>query len=161
MQIFTTQLKITFDQSMKTLGQILDYPSGAWSSGASPIWNHFLHTLMGTEFWIREDYGKPFAFTLSLPEKYAPLYKEEWFPEGFEAPDIATVREYFDTVSSTANKVFSTLTDETLTEKPWQNADLSYLEIINGQIRHIMHHAGMIAQILETSGFAELPWIGY
>ena len=160
MQILTNQLKTTFDHSMKTLEQILDYPIAAWSSGSPPIWNHFLHTLMGTEFWIREDYDKPFAFSLNLPEKYAPLYEESWFPENFEAPDITTAREYFNAVSSKANKVFSAITDETLTEKPWQNADLSYIEIINGQIRHIMHHAGMIAQILETNGFDELPWIG-
>ena len=161
MQTITSQLKGSFDQSVKTLGQILDCPREAWCSGSPPIWNHFFHTLMGTEFWIREDYNIPFAFTLDLPEKYAPLYEEAWFPESFEAPDISTAQEYFDAVSAKADKVFSTLTDEKLTEKPWQNADLSYLEIINGQIRHIMCHAGMIAQILETNGFDELPWIGY
>ena len=161
MKTLTNQLKIIFDHSMKTLGQIFDYPDAAWSAGSPPIWNHFLHTLMGTEFWIREDYNAPFAFTLNLPEKYAPIYKEEWFPENFEAPDIAIACEYFDTVSAEAAKVFSTLTDETLADKPWQSADLSSIEIINGQISHIMYHAGMIAQLLEINGFAELPWIGY
>ena len=161
MKTLTNQLKIIFDYSMKTLEQIFDYPSTAWNSGSPPVWNHFLHALMGAEFWIREDHNNSFEFSLNLPEKYAPLYKEEWFPEGFEAPDIATAREYFNTVSSTASKVFSALTDETLADKPWQNVELSSIEIINGQIRHIMYHAGMIAQLLETSGFDELPWIGY
>ena len=161
MKTLTNQLKIIFDQSMKTLGQIFDYPDAAWSSGAPPVWNHFLHALMGAEFWIREDYGKPLAFTLTLPEKFAPLYKEEWFPENFEAPDMAIAREYFGAVSSMADKFFFALTDETLVEKPWQSVDLSSIEIINGQVSHIMYHAGMIAQLLETNGFNELPWIGY
>ena len=161
MKTLTNQLKIIFDHSMKTLGQIFDYPNEAWSSGEAPVWNHFFHALMGAEFWIREDYNAPFAFSLKLPEKYALLYKEEWFPKGFEAPDIAIAREYFDTVSANADKVFSALTDETLGEKPWQSVDLSSIEIINGQVSHIMYHAGMIAQTLETNGFNELPWIGY
>lgn len=139
-------------------------PSALWTADndGAPVWNQVIHSLMGSDFWLRTDYSSEFVSCLPIPENVRDrLWTEEWcsVQDGF-----MTKEQVMDALSAFEKKkseFFSVLTDDMLSRKILPDMEFTYLSVICAQIRHIMCHAGMCAAAVTAAGGEELPWIAF
>lgn len=67
----TEMLKIQFYDSYNMLKEIVRIcPDELWYSEnhGLPVWNHVTHTLMGSAFWLRENYNDEFQWGFPFPK---------------------------------------------------------------------------------------------
>lgn len=158
-------LKIQYNDGFAMLKKLVEgCPDDLWQSEnhGLPVWNHIIHTLMGTAFWLRTDYCGDFRFYFPLPENVKEkLEKDEWCgsQDGFMTKEEVSV--CIDILEKKLEEFWSSLTDDMLTEKIWGQYCFTYLSVITAQIRHVMCHVGMCNAALIENGFDEIEWIAF
>lgn len=158
-------LKTQYDDSYKMLKSVVEIcPEELWNSNnhGMPIWNHIIHTLIGSDFWLRLDYMTDFSSCLELPEKLCDrLYKDEWCGEGDDFMSKKQISDCFKALDIKKEKFFDSIDDKMLTEKIRGDMAFTYLSVICAQIRHIMCHVGMCQDAITAFGGEDIPWLAF
>lgn len=158
-------LKVQYEDSYKTLRNLIEFcPNELWGADNNglPIWNHIVHALMGSDFWLRLDYFAEFRSCFSLPDKLCEkLFQDEWCSgsDGFMTKE--QVIDCFEKFDVKKDKFFDSLNDEMLCRKIRDDMDFTYLSVICAQIRHIMCHVGMCESSIIAFGGEEVPWVAF
>lgn len=162
MNEISKMLKIQYEDSYKMLKNAVDIcPDELWKADNNglPVWNHIVHALMGSNFWLRTDYSADFEFCFDLPDNVREkLLNDEWCSEtdGFMTKE--QIMECFKAFDVIKDKFFDSLTDEMLCRKILDDMEFTYLSVICAQIRHIMCHVGMCEDAIIAFGGEEVPW---
>ncbi len=161
----TEMLKIQFNDSYNMLKELVRIcPDELWSAEnhGLPVWNHVIHTLCGSMFWLREDYNGNFQFDFPLPERLRDkIIQDDWCEISDGAMTKAEVCACIDILDGKLEKFWGSINDNMLNQKIWDNGEFTYLSVITAQIRHIMCHVGMCNAALLENGFEEVKWIAY
>lgn len=158
-------LKIQFEDCCKMLKSVVDIcPDELWKADNNglPIWNHVVHALMGSDFWLRTDYMADFSSCLDFPDSLRDkLFRDEWCSEkdGFMTKD--QVMDCYKALDVKKEKFFDLLNDEMLCKKIRDDMDFTYLSVICAQIRHIMCHVGMCEDAIIAFNGEEIPWVAF
>ncbi|MCM1334502.1 MAG: hypothetical protein NC084_04430 [Bacteroides sp.] len=158
-------LKIQFDDSYTMLKSVAELcPEGLWSADnhGMPIWNHIIHSLMGSDFWFRLDYLSDHSPCLTIPEKLRDkLYRDEWCGEGDGSMTKEEIADCLKALEPKIDAFFGSLKDETLNQKIRDDMPFTYLSVICAQIRHIMCHVGMCQDAITAFGGEDIPWVAF
>ena len=158
-------LKIQYDDSYKMLKNTVEIcPNELWSADNNglPVWNHIVHALMGSDFWLRLDYSEDFKFSFQLPDNVSgKLLGDEWCTEGDGFMTKEQVMDCFKVFDIKKDSFFDSLTDEMLCRKILDDMEFTYLSVICAQIRHIMCHVGMCEDAILAAGGEEVPWVAF
>jgi len=147
-----------FDISFKMLAALIDAcPDSLWNekAGGFYFWQQILHALCGSAFWLRlegEGFAEPFSERRLFPEL-------DGEPEGRVTK--VEMRELADAVASQAQRFFAALPRASLDGPSPAFAGLSRLDVIEGQIRHLMYHVGHCDAALRDRGYACAPWLEF
>lgn len=158
-------LKIQYEDGYKMLKSVVDIcPDELWKTDNNglPIWNHVVHALMGSDFWLRLDYMADFGSCFELPDSVRDkLFRDEWCGEydGFMTKD--QVMDCFKAFDEKKDTFFDSLNDEMLCKKIREDMNFTYLRVICAQIRHIMCHVGMCEDAIIAFGGEEIPWVAF
>lgn len=161
----TEMLKIQFEDGWQMLKQFVEIcPDDLWcaENHGLPLWNHVMHTMMGTAFWLRTDYRAEFQFDLTLPANCAEiLLRDEWCTSADGCMTKTEVQACFDVIDARLSAFWAHLDDGMLNQKIREDFSFTYLSVIVAQIRHVMCHVGMCNAALHEHGIAEVPWVAY
>lgn len=158
-------LKVQYEDSYKMLKSAVEIcPEELWKADNNglPIWNHIVHALMGSDFWLRLDYMAEFSSCLHIPDSVCDrLSQDEWCDEidGFMTKE--QVMDCFKAFDVKKDKFFDSLNDEMLCQKIRDDMEFTYLSVICAQIRHIMCHVGMCEDAILAFGGEEIPWVAF
>ena len=151
----TGLIKAQFEVSFAMLADEIEAcPDSLWleKAGGFPIWQQILHALHGAAYWLRpgsEEFPEPFPGRKLYPEldgeAEGSVSKEEL---------LSFARE----VESRARRFFSLLRDEELQRPSWIEPSARTFDLIAGQLRHLMYHAGHCDSALRERGIATPPW---
>jgi hypothetical protein len=155
MNEITGLLKLQFEASFGMLADEIEAcPDSLWleKAGGFPFWQQILHALHGAAYWLRpegEEFSEPFPWRKLYPEfdgeAEGPASKEEL---------LSFARE----VESRARRLFFLLRDEELPRPSWIEPSMSVFDVVAGQLRHLMYHAGHCDSILRERELATPPW---
>lgn len=165
MNEISKMLKIQYDDSYSMLKKILSAcPDNFWKADnyGLPIWNQVMHTLMGSDYWLRTDYNSKYQCRFDVPENvYDILLADKWCTESDGFMTKTQVEECFKIFDTKKNHFFDMLTDEMLYRKIWDNYEFTYLSVVSAQIRHIMCHVGMCNAAIIAIGADDVEWIAF
>lgn len=161
----TEMLKIQFYDSYNMLKEFVRIcPDDLWKSdnhGLS-VWNHVIHTLNGSAFWLRLNYHKEFIPLFKFPDNLCEkLRRDEWCDPDDGFMTKSDVLSCFDILDKHLDNFWNTINDNVLNERICRDAEFTYLSVISAQIRHIMCHVGMCNAALIENGIDETKWIAF
>lgn len=161
----TKMLKIQFYDSYNMLKEIVRIcPDELWSweNHGSPVWNHVIHTLMGSEFWLRENYNIKFQWGFPFPKELGEkIINKDWVDVSDGFLTKAEMQKCLDYLDEKLERFWNTVSDDILNKNTWEGNSFTYLSVISAQIRHIMCHVGMCNAAFIENGFDEVKWIAY
>ena len=161
----TEMLKIQFYDSYNMLKEIVRIcPDELWYSEnhGLPVWNHIIHTLMGSAFWLRENYNDEFQCGFPFPKELGEkIINNDWvnISDGFLTK--AEMQRCLDYLDEKLEGFWNVVNDDILNKNTWEGHSFTYLSVISAQIRHIMCHVGMCNAALIENGFDEVEWNAY
>lgn len=158
-------LKKSYEDSYKMLKNAVEIcPDELWKADNNglPVWNHIIHALIGSDFWLRLDYMEDFRSCFDIPESLRDkLCKDEWCTEkdGFMTKE--QVLDCFKAFDVKKDKFFESLNNEMLCRKIRGDMNSTYFSVISAQIRHIMCHVGMCEDAILAFCGEEIPWVAF
>ncbi|GAB6091692.1 hypothetical protein [Spirochaeta dissipatitropha] len=141
--------------SMKNL---IDHsPNEIWNmkKGGFVFWQQILHAITGSLFWLRtgeQEFAEPFSELKVYPE----LEKD---PENYLSK--TQLENLLQELHELAAKFFRNIDSAALLAPSEIYRNITNLDVILGQIRHLMYHIGHCESILRDTGVQALPWIDY
>lgn len=152
------RLKIHFDLSFEMMARHVDNcPDGLWDAacGGFVFWQQVLHALTGTLYWTRSekaDFVEPFRERNVYPElERAPVGKVS----------KAELRELATAVGRQADALLDGKNDAWLLEPNVLYGKIANFDVIQGQIRHLLYHAGHCDSALRERNESAVEWIEY
>lgn len=132
-------------------------PDSLWGerAGGFRFFQQILHALCGLEFWTRTapaEFKEPFSDRALYPEL-------DGEPEG--SATKAELRDYAARVRAQALALVRGQDDAWLASPSALHGGVSNLDIIVGQIRHLMYHAGHCDAALRERGIRPPEWLEY
>ncbi len=150
--------KTQFFLSFSMLENLIEEcPDKVWNikAGGFVFWQQILHTLTGTNFWMRQTESN---FT-------EPFSERKVYPELDNEPIGNVTREemleYKELVKNLCIKFFEKKDDVWLLEYSHIYDKISNMDVVIGQIRHIQYHIGHCNSILRERGLKAVDWIDY
>jgi hypothetical protein len=136
---------------------IEECPDEVWNikAGGFVFWQQILHTLTGTNFWMRQ-LGDNFTEPFSERKVYPELDNE---PIGNVTKE--EVLEYKEQVKNLCTLFFENKDDAWILENSHIYDKISNMDVALGQIRHIQYHIGHCDSILRERGLRAAEWIDY
>lgn len=132
-------------------------PDSVWNEkrGGFIFWQQIFHALTGALFWLRSEKGE-------FQEPYA---GQNLYPELDGEPQGQLSREQlldlYREVLEEKELLFGKLTEETVIESSPLYGKISSLDVIFGQVRHIMYHIGHCDAILRDQELPAAKWVEY
>ncbi|MDE7279422.1 MAG: hypothetical protein K2N26_06830 [Oscillospiraceae bacterium] len=158
-------LKVQYDDSYKMLKSVVEIcPEELWGSynNGLSVWNNVVHTLVGSDFWLRLDYKADFKSSFDFPKNIGEkLYMDEWCNASDGCMTKEQVMDCFKAFDVKKDKFFDLLDDEMLCQKILDDMDFTYLSVICAQIRHIMCHVGICQDAITAFGGGDIPWVAF
>ncbi len=163
-------LKNGYEDSYKMLKSAVTIcPDELWKADNNglPVWNHVIHALIGSDFWLRLDYMEDCSLCYALPDNVRgkmpdkvlnKLLNDEWCTENDGFMTKEQVLDCFKAFDEKKDKFFDSLNDEMLCRKIRNDMEFTYFSVICAQIRHIMCHEGMCENAILAFGGEEVPW---
>jgi hypothetical protein len=155
---FLTITKRHFDLALQMLTAMIDgCPEDLWQAKHSQFvfWQQILHALTGINFWMRlqnEPFQEPFA-------------ERKVYPELDHDPAThlskAELTEYAQTVQRLTQTFFADHDDAWLVSPAAGYAQITNLDVIMMQIRHIQYHVGHCNSILREQRRPAVAWIDF
>ena len=137
-------------------------PDEIWQGvyGEVPFWYQVYHTAYFVDYWLREGRaggGFPSArFDPRIPPEF------EWVLEADVLLSRETMRVYLRLIRQKLNRIFASLTDCDLSRPAFElEPEVTLLDAIFSQARHIMYNVGYCNGILRAHDLAESDWFAY
>ena len=147
-------------QMLETLVDVC--PDEIWQGvyGEVPFWYQVYHTAYFVDYWLREGRaggGFPCArFDPRIPPEF------EWVLEADVLLSRETMRVYLRLIRQKLNRIFASLTDCDLSCPAFElEPEVTLLDAIFSQARHIMYNVGYCNGILRAHDLAESDWYAY
>ena len=142
--------------NFKAIDNLIDItPDDIWNQkrGGYVYWQQIVHAITGSLFWLRTENTK-------FIEPYAEL---NIYPELEKDPENALtkqqVRDLLNELVDLAGDFFRNVDDNVLLEKSFLYDKTTNLDVVFGQVRHLMYHTGHCESILRESGIKEIEWV--
>jgi uncharacterized damage-inducible protein DinB len=135
-------------------GLISSWPEPQWSfhSGTeAPAWQHFVHILMGIDYWLTTNGG------YTIPE-FAKRVNTNLGEPSNEILTREELLEYHRDVEKKTDAYFSHLTDDTLLAPSPVYDQWTQLDVLIEVIRHMQHHIGQLNVLLRQQGHLPHMW---
>ncbi|HEX3046116.1 MAG TPA: DinB family protein [Bacillota bacterium] len=133
-------------------------PEDTWDlkAGGFVFWQQLLHALSGINFWMRSSPEPPFIEPFRERNVYPELEQD---PEG--KVTRAELLEYKDDVKGICVGFFLNKDDEWLCHSSPIYDQITNLDVVFMQIRHIQYHVGHCNSILRDRNIPAVDWIDY
>ena len=116
------------------------------------FWQQLLHALEGVAYWLRLE-GDGYSPAFPRLRVYPELDRE-----AVDQLSKQQLLDYQQKVRAGAENYFARLTEPLLLEKSLLDPELSNLDIILLQIRHLQYHVGHCNSILREAGLPAVGW---
>jgi len=147
-------------QMLETLVDVC--PNKIWQGvfNEVPFWYQVYHTAYFVDYWLRDSRaGADFPsqhFHPSIPPEF------EWVPSLDVYLSRETMRVYLRLIRQKLTRIFSALTDSDLALAAFaQEPQVTLLDAVLSQTRHIMYNVGYCNGILRERGLEEADWYAY
>lgn len=137
-------------------------PPKIWATSYNdvPFWQQVFHYVNFIDFWMREKIDDSEWRTMVFDNAYT----TDLYADSYEGLFISQDKmlEYLDAIQIKTTHLFDTLNDEKLSASVFNNSPQhTYVDVIIGQIRHIMYNIGYLNGILRELGLPESDWYAY
>ena len=147
-------------QMLETLVDVC--PADVWQDvfNEIPFWYQVYHTVYFVDYWFREDpagTGFPSArFDPRIPAEF------EWVLPADAYLSRETMRVYLRLIRQKLLRIFAAMTDGDLSQAAFAGEpDVTLLDAIFSQSRHIMYNVGYCNGILRERDLEEADWFAY
>lgn len=125
-----------------------------------PFWYQVYHTIYFVDYWFRTDYGKEDFLVMRFDERIPPEF--EWdIPDGVSL-SRADMSGYLACIREKLDRIFAAMQDQSLSRPIFPDQpNLTLLDIIFTQARHIMYNVGYCNGILRERNLPESDWYAY
>ena len=147
-------------QMLETLVDVC--PDEVWYSvfGNVPFWYQVYHTIYFVDYWFRTDYAAQDFLVMHFDERIPPEF--EWdIPDGVSL-SRADMKGYLARIREKLDRIFAAMQDQDLSRPVFPDqSNLTLLDVIITQTRHIMYNVGYCNGILRARGLPESDWYAY
>ena len=147
-------------QMLETLVDVC--PDEIWQGvyGEVPFWYQVYHTAYFVDYWFREDRSGADFPSLRFDPRIPPEF--EWIPSQDAYLSRETMRVYLRLIRQKLIRIFAVLTDSDLAQPAFaQEPQVTLLDAIFSQARHIMYNVGYCNGILRERNLEESDWYAY
>jgi len=147
-------------QMLETLVEVC--PDDVWNGvyHEAPFWYQVYHTAYFVDYWLRED---------SAGAGFPCLRFDPRIPPEFECdvPDDAFIpredmQEYLRLIREKLTRIFASMKESDLSHPAFtQEPEVTLLDAIFSQTRHVMYNIGYCNGILRQRDLAEADWYAY
>lgn len=147
-------------QMLETLVNVC--PDEIWQGvfNEIPFWYQVYHTAYFVDYWLREDRDGAGFPCMRFDPRIPPEF--EWAPP-LDAPiSRETMRRYLRLICEKLVRIFAAMADTDLSLPAFiQEPQVTLLDAIFSQTRHIMYNVGYCNGILRERGLEETDWYAY
>jgi len=120
----------------------------------APLWQHVMHTLESIDYCFTDE---QLAY---LAEEYKQHIPYDFSETQLEAISQTKCREYFQKVKDKSAQFFIKYKEELFNEC-YRLKNLTVLDVLLVQIRHIQYHSAYCSSIFSRNGLEDITWLGY
>jgi len=143
-------------QMLETLVEVC--PDDIWAGefNGVPFWYQVYHTAYFVDYWFREDSAGAGFPVFRFPPEF------EW-----DVPDDAftpreDMQEYLRLIREKLTRIFASMKESDLSHPAFmQEPEVTLLDAIFSQTRHVMYNIGYCNGILRERNLAEADWYAY
>jgi len=162
----TTALGNQFESCMIMMQTLINViPPEVWNERYNdvPVWHQVYHVVFFIDHWFRDFYvrGRKDHLVGSFDERIIPELDAE-LPDGV-CISQEEMREYLKRIHQKVTHVFDNMEDEKLGQPiiAGGSRDYTHMDVITGQIRHIMYNIGYLNGLLRERSLEEADWYSY
>ena len=147
-------------QMLETLVEVC--PNKIWQSlyGEVPFWYQVYHTAYFVDYWLREGRAGGGFPSVCFDPRIPPEF--EWAPSQDVYLSRETMRVYLRLIRQKLTRIFASLKDCDLSRPAFDNEpEVTLLDAIFSQARHIMFNVGYCNGILREQNLEESDWFAY
>ena len=147
-------------QMLETLVEVC--PEDVWYGvyNEVPFWYQVYHTVYFVDYWFRTDQDGAGFPSMPLDGRIPPEFDRE-IPAGLSISREST-RKYLQFINEKLNLIFASIKESDLTLPAFaQEPEVTLLDAIFSQTRHIMYNIGYCNGILREQNLAEADWYAY
>lgn len=162
-RLITEALRNQFDSTFHMVDILVKVcPPEVWteSFNSVPFWQQVFHYVYYIDFWMREKYDNSEWRSMIFDDAYTTdLYADSYDGLFISQDDM---HKYLDAIHAKVRRIFDALDDALLNISVYKNDPRhTYVDVIVGQIRHIMYNVGYLNGILRELGMSESDWYAY
>lgn len=147
-------------QMLETLVDVC--PDEIWQSvyGEVPFWYQVYHTVYFVDYWLREDCSGAGFPSLRFDPRIPPEFEWSVPQDAYLSREIMHL--YLRLIRQKLVRIFAARTDSDLARPAFlQEPDVTLLDAIFSQTRHIMYNVGYCNGILRAHDLDESDWYAY
>ncbi|WNS45148.1 DinB family protein [Paenibacillus sp. MMS20-IR301] len=134
--------------------QVAECPDEFWNDASQKYWKHVFHAATSMKFWFRQQKEEAFI----IPD-FGRDITEALDQECSDYPTKEEMTAYVEEMMKVARSFVDELTDETLMEPCVLFAEITKMDVVLMQIRHVQHHVGYCNSILNSNQLEAVKWI--
>ena len=137
-------------------------PDNVWCGTFNeiPFWYQVYHTVYFFDYWFRADSNGAGFPSMPLDPRIPPEFERDIPADTFVSRE--TLREYLRLIKEKLNRIFAKITESDLALPAFaQEPEVTLLDAIFSQTRHIMYNIGYCNGILRGLNLAEADWYAY
>ena len=125
-----------------------------------PFWYQVYHVVYFVDYWFRENFSAADFLCMTFDKRIPPEFEHD-VSKNISIPQ-EDMREYLRRVRGKFETIFCVLDDETLAQEIGRDAEqITWLDVILTQTRHIMYNVGYLNGILRGFHLEESDWYAY
>jgi len=147
-------------QMLETLVEVC--PDDVWYGvyNEVPFWYQVYHTVYFVDYWFRTDQDGAGFPSMPLDARIPPEFERE-VPAGLSI-SRKSMRAYLQLIREKLTQLFASIKESNLTHPAFaQEPEVTLLDAIFSQTRHIMYNIGYCNGILRGQNLPEADWYAY
>lgn len=149
--VLRRQLEPTMEMLKHLIGAC---PDEFWMDARQPYWKHIFHATTSMKFWFRLQREEVFQ----IPD-FGKNITEALDEECSDYPTKEEMTKYVDEILGVARAYMDQLTDDKLMEPCVLFEEVTKMDVVLMQIRHVQHHIGYCNSILNVNDFEPVKWL--
>ncbi|AIQ47342.1 hypothetical protein R70723_16685 [Paenibacillus sp. FSL R7-0273] len=148
-------LRRQFEPSLEMLQQLVDAgPDALWLDAKQKYWKHIFHTATSMKFWFRLQKEEEFI----IPD-FGRDITEALDEDCTDYPTKEEMKTYIQEIAGIARTFLDQLTDDNVMEPCVLFAEITNMDVVLMQIRHVQHHVGYCNSILNSNSLKAVEWV--
>lgn len=163
-RLLTEALRDQFNSTLHMASVLVDVcPEEVWAASYNgvPFWQQVFHYVYFADLWLRKKYDGSERRVMIFDDAFT----TDLYADSYEGRFLSreSMGAYLAAIQKKTTAVFDGLNDEKLEEPVLEDDGICYtsLDIICGQIRHIMYNIGYLNGILRAQGLPESDWYSH